>query len=139
MKTAFVLSCLMTACAISLLTAIAFSSPASGPQIPGLPIGIASLVIAVAQWLAGFYLKKKPGVVNQVIPWVTMILGWIGYNVVPVDAGAAGFLNAGKIAGGLLLGTVQTILLTGFHEWVLHALVRPVQGKTSTATTYLGA
>lgn len=107
-------------------------------RLPGIPLAMTAIVIGVVQWLVGFAVKRWGAAINQVIPWISLILGFLGWALVPVEASAAGVAShAVKDVGFWILGSLQTILVTGLHEWILNGVVRPLAGRVSKGTTYL--
>lgn len=109
----------------------------------GVPVFLGPVILGVLQWLAGAWLKKQPGTVNNVIGWVTLLLSALGFMVMPKDANAAVSLGAifGPVAGlawPVVVG-LQTVVVTGIHEWVRHSILAPILGRTGKGTEYFPA
>lgn len=117
------------------------TSMAAAALPPGVPVWIGPLVLGAFQWAIAYALKKHEGVVNGVIGWVTLILSFVGYAVVPKEANA-GFVLAESlgVVKGLGIGlaaVLQTAIVTGIHEWILGSFLKPLIGRSSKSTSYL--
>lgn len=102
----------------------------------------------ILQWLAsmglltgiqlfvGSKLKAWPDFKNRYIPWVTLLLAILGYQLTPVAAVAAGVAVTAGATPGLVsqvLGTgalvlAQTLLTTGLHSFSKNALLPTLTG-----------
>ncbi|OGS01555.1 MAG: hypothetical protein A2V88_02715 [Elusimicrobia bacterium RBG_16_66_12] len=115
-------------------TALAQSGAPPAATIPG-----GAVVLGVVSWLVGFAIKKWEKAYNFIIGWVVLALSLVGYSVVPAEASVVGFFGLGELKGlGVgLAAALQTAVVTGVHSWILHAVVNPLTGRLSKATTYL--
>lgn len=74
-------------------------------------------VVILAVFLSGKYLKTKPWFNNQFIPVVSLVLSYLGYQLAPSSAQAAGLLSPVlPHLGAGALAIFQTILITGTHS-----------------------
>lgn len=118
-------------------TALAASEVPKAAAIPG-----GALVLGIVQWLLGAAIKKWEKAYNFVIGYVVLALSLVGYSVVPTEATAASLfmgLGAVKTLGVGLASVLQTAVVTGVHEWLLGCVVKPLAGRMSRGTSYLGA
>ena len=74
------------------------------------------VVLAVGQWIAGYFLKKWPAFPNLLIPVATFVLALLGYSVVPIDVHAGTLGDVLKGPGGVFFSAlVQNLMVTGMH------------------------
>lgn len=84
---------------------------------------IATLIMGVLQLGASALLKRKPEFPNAFIPWLNLIVGLIGFSVVPVVANAG---DGNPIVGAVAVGgaaILQTLLVTGAHSFWKNAVL----------------
>jgi len=124
--------------AVAAGTALAASGAPPAAKLPGGAIALGALT-----WLAGVVVKKWEGAANWLIGWVVFGLSLLGYAVIPAEANAAGFLAGAlgplKSMGVLLGASLQTVLVTGIHQWFLGSVIEPLAGKRTKTTNYLPA
>jgi len=80
-------------------------------------------VIMVLQLVIGRLWKSNPQLENKFIPWVSLGLSFIGYNLMPATANAASSLSGlAPYASAAVLAALQTALVTGVHSFSKNAL-----------------
>jgi hypothetical protein len=129
---------------LAIFPLFALATFAQSVMPPGAPkswLPVWPFILGAVQWCVGLVIKKNGGAVNSFIGWVTLVLSFIGYSVVPSEAHAFGRGLLGMFAPlpNLVLVGLQTGLVTGIHSWILNSVVKPLANATTKSTSYLNA